>query len=60
MLIITIFSKGKQISRESIQRLDLLLLALETIDLNGAESLYSLSTKLNLNDVIPNKVTMWK
>ncbi len=48
------------ISRESIQRLDLLLLALETIDLNGAESLYSLSTKLNLNDVIPNKVTIWK
>mgnify|MGYP001254771357 CR=1 FL=1 len=52
--------KGKRISRESIQRLDLLLLALETIDLNGANSLYSLSTKLNLNEVIPNKVTIWK
>ena len=49
-----------RISRESIQRLDLLLLALETIDLNGAESLYSLSGKLNLNKVIPNKVTIWK
>ena len=60
MLTITILSKGKRISRESIQRLDLLLLALETIDLNGAESLYSLSGKLNLNEVIPNKVTIWK
>ena len=60
MLTITILYKGKRISRESIQRLDLLLLALETIDLNGAESLYSLSEKLNLNDVIPNKVTIWK
>ena len=38
----------------------MLLLALETIDLNGAESLYSLSEKLNLNEVIPNKVTIWK
>ena len=38
----------------------MLLLALETIDLNGAESLYSLSDKLNLNEVIPNKVTIWK
>ena len=59
-MTITILSKGKQISRESIQRLDLLLLALETIDLNGAESLYSLSVKLNLKEVLPNKVTIWK
>ena len=59
-MTITILSKGKQISRESIQRLDLLLLALETIDLNGAESLHSLSVKLNLKEVIPNKVTIWK
>tara|TARA_A100000164_G_scaffold360735_1_gene374743 strand:- start:43 stop:495 length:453 start_codon:yes stop_codon:yes gene_type:complete len=35
-------------------------LALETIDLNGAESLYSLSSKLNLNGILPNKVTIWK
>ena len=59
-MTITILSKGKQISRESIQRLDLLLLALETIDLNGAESLHSLSVKLNLKEVLPNKVTIWK
>ena len=59
-MTITILSKGKQISRESIQRLDLLLLALETIDLNGAESLYSLSSKLDLTEVLPNKITIWK
>ena len=33
---------------------------LETIDLNGIQSLYALSNKLNLNDVLPNKVTIWK
>jgi len=40
--------------------LDLLLLILETIDLNGLQSLYTLSNRLNLNNVLPNKVTIWK
>ena len=33
---------------------------METIDLNGAESLSSLSDKLNLNKFLPNQVTIWK
>ena len=33
---------------------------LETIDLNGLQSLYALSNKLNLKDVLPNKITIWK
>ena len=37
-----------------------MLLILETIDLNGIESYYALSNKLNLNQVLPNKVTIWK
>ena len=28
--------------------------------MNGAQSLYSLSDKLNLNEILPNKVTIWK
>jgi len=28
--------------------------------LNGIQSIYALSNKLNLNNVIPNKVTIWK
>nr|WP_071813206.1 DUF3038 domain-containing protein [Prochlorococcus marinus] len=43
-----------------MEKLDLLLLILETIDLNGIQSFYSLSNKLNLNNVLPNKVTIWK
>jgi len=35
-------------------------LILETIDLNGIQSLYALSNRLNLNNVLPNKVTIWK
>ena len=38
----------------------MLLLILETIDLNGIQSLYALSNRLNLNNVLPNKITIWK
>ena len=55
-----ILIKENQISRQSIENLDLLLLILETIDLNGIQSLYALSNRLDLNDVLPNKVTIWK
>ena len=57
---ITVLTKGNQVSRQSIEKLDLLLLILETIDLNGIESLFILSNRLNLNDVFPNKVSIWK
>ena len=60
MRTITVLTKGNQVSRESIEKLDLLLLILETIDLNGIQSLYSLTNRLDLNDVLPNKVTIWK
>ena len=33
---------------------------LETIDLNGIQSLYALSNRLNLDNVLPNKVAIWK
>ena len=57
---ITVLIKENQVSRQSIEKLDLLLLILETIDLNGIHSLYAISNRLNLNDVLPNKVTIWK
>ena len=57
---ITVLTKRNQVSRQSIEKLDLLLLILETIDLNGIQSLYALSNRLDLNDVLPNKVTIWK
>ena len=36
------------------------MLVLETIDLNGIQSFYTLSNRLNLKNVLPNKVTIWK
>ena len=60
MRTITVLTRANQVSRKSIEKLDLLLLILETIDLNGIHSLYALSNRLDLNNVLPNKVTIWK
>ena len=60
MKTITALLKGNQVSRQSIEKLDLLLIILETIDLNGIQSLNALSNRLDLNDVLPNKITIWK
>ncbi|MBO8221052.1 hypothetical protein CU303_08260 [Prochlorococcus marinus str. MU1417] len=43
-----------------MEKLDLLILILETIDLNGIDSFYALSNRLNLNEFLPNKITIWK
>ena len=48
------------VPRQSIEKLDLLLIILETIDLNGIQSLYALSNRLELCDILPNKITIWK
>ncbi len=38
----------------------MLLLAIETIDLNASESMYAISKKLNLENIFPSKVSLWK
>ena len=38
----------------------MLLLALETIDLNGSESMFAISNKLNLQHLFSSKVSIWK
>ena len=57
---ITFLTKENKVSRQSIEKLDLFLLILETIDLNGIQSHYAISNRLNLNDFLPNKVSIWK
>ena len=33
---------------------------METIDLNGIQSLYSLSNRLKLNNILPTEIAIWK
>ena len=35
-------------------------MALETIDLNGSESFFSLANKLELDAILPSKISIWK
>tara|TARA_Y100001978_G_scaffold17170_1_gene13204 strand:+ start:648 stop:1223 length:576 start_codon:yes stop_codon:yes gene_type:complete len=58
--IISIINFNNSISKASIERLDLLLLAIETIDLNASESIFAISNKLNLQHLFPSKVSIWK
>ncbi len=48
------------IGRRGLERLDLLLLAVESLDLNGSEAMLLTSAKLGLNNLFPNRVELWK
>lgn len=46
--------------RRGIERLDLMLLCAEALDLNGAEAMLWLSEELGYNDLLPGRVELWK
>ena len=46
--------------RRGVERLDLLLLCLESLDYNGGEAMVWLSANLGLQDRFPNRVELWK
>ena len=48
------------LSRRGLERLDLLLLAIESIDIKGGEAMLLESQKLGLEDNFPNRVELWK
>ena len=50
----------RALSRRSLERLDLLLLSAEALDLNGGEAMVWLSEEMGLTDLFPNRVELWK
>lgn len=46
--------------RRGLERLDLMLLCAEALDLNGAEALVWLSQDLGYGDLFPSRVELWK
>ncbi|MEB3270240.1 MAG: DUF3038 domain-containing protein [Synechococcus sp.] len=48
------------LSRRGIERLDLLLLCLEALDLNGGEAMVWMSEQLGFLSLFPNRVELWK
>ena len=50
----------RALSRRGLERLDLLLLCAEALDLNGGEAMVWLSEEMALTDLFPNRVELWK
>lgn len=50
----------RSLSRRGIERLDLMLLCAEALDLNGGEAMVWLSEEMGYTDLFPNRVELWK
>ena len=53
-------SSKRELGRRGLERLDLLLLAIEALDLNGSQGMLWTSQKLGLESHFPNHVELWK
>ncbi|NQV10447.1 MAG: DUF3038 domain-containing protein [Cyanobacteria bacterium] len=51
---------GARISRRGLERLDLMLLSVEALDLNGGEAMVWMAAQLGFGDLFPNRVELWK
>ncbi len=51
---------SRPLPRRGLERLDLLLLALEALDLNGGEAMVWMSQQLGFGELFPNRVELWK
>ena len=53
-------STGARLGRRGVERLDLLLLTIEALDLNGGEAMLWTSQQMGLQRQFPNRVELWK
>jgi hypothetical protein len=51
---------SRPLPRRGLERLDLLLLCLEALDLNGGEAMVWMSEQLGFRSLFPNRVELWK
>lgn len=51
---------GVRLGRRGIERLDLLLLTIEALDLNGGEAMLWTSQQMGMQTQFPNRVELWK
>ena len=49
-----------ELGRRGFERLDLLLLTVEALDLNGGEAMVWATQQLGFSDLFPNRVELWK
>lgn len=51
---------SRPLSRRGLERLDLLLLCVETLDYNGGESMLWMARQLGFGELFPNRIELWK
>jgi hypothetical protein len=51
---------AKGCSPHTQQQIDLLLLALEALELGGSEQMLAMATQLNISDIIKHRVNLWR
>ena len=56
----SVLQEGARLSRRGVERLDLLLLSIEALDLNGGEAMVWTSQQMGLQAQFPNRVELWK
>jgi hypothetical protein len=49
-----------RLSRRGLERLDLMLLSVEALDLNGGEAMVWMASQLGFGSLFPNRVELWK
>jgi hypothetical protein len=53
-------SANQPLPRQGLERLDLLLLCVEALDLNGGETLLWMSQTMGMSPLFPDRVALWK
>jgi len=53
-------SRPTRLPRRGLERLDLMLLCAEALDLNGGEAMVWMSEQLGYQSLFPNRVELWK
>ena len=51
---------NNSMSRDSLQQIDLLLLLIESIEVNASQSMLIISQKIGISKHLPNHVELWK
>lgn len=52
--------RASGITRRGLERLDLMLLSVEALDLNGGEAMLWMAGQLGFAELFPNRVELWK
>jgi hypothetical protein len=55
-----VLEKSLRLPRRGIERLDLMLLSMEALDLNGGEAMVWMSEQMGFTDRFPTRVDLWK